>query len=223
MTLILPKGPRRSAHGGTAKQLVVFLHGYGSDGDDLIDLAGPLAPLLPDAAFASPHAPHPCEMGFGWQWFGLQEPGVAVPAINLMRLDTGSAEVRPVLDAWIDALLDDTGVPPEKLALVGFSQGAMMALEVGLRRAVAPAAIVGFSGALTSAARLPLEIRNKAPVLLVHGLLDPVVPAVALQMSQAALAGLGVPVETLTRPHLGHSIDQEGLSAAARFLARHLV
>lgn len=218
----LPKGPRRPPAAAPARQLVVFLHGYGSDGDDLIDLAPHFARALPHAAFAAPHAPAACEMGFGYQWFGLSEPGAVMPVLNPLRMDTGAAEARPILDQWLDALLEDTGVSPENLVLVGFSQGTMMALETGLRRSVPPVAIIGFSGALTGVGRLATEITSKPPVLLVHGLMDPVVPAVAMQMAASVLTGLGVPVETVTRPSLAHGIDPEGLAAAMQFLTDRL-
>ena len=135
-------GPRLSPRSGTARQLVIFLHGYGADGNDLIEIGRAWQPLLPDAAFVSPHAPEPCgQAPVGRQWFALtfRDPNERWVGVN---------KAAPVLERFIDAELARHRLPPQALALVGFSQGTMMALHVGLRRAVAPAAIVGYSGLL---------------------------------------------------------------------------
>ena len=165
-------GPRYGPASGQApKQLVVLLHGLGADGDDLISLAPYLAQVLPEAAFVSPHAPFPCDMApFGRQWFSLQE---RTPEIML----GGVRMAAPILDGFLDAELEKAGLTAERLALVGFSQGTMMALHVGLRRAAAPSAIVGFSGALLAPELLPGEIVSRPPVVLIHGAADEVVPA----------------------------------------------
>ena len=135
-------GPRLSPRSGTARQLVIFLHGYGADGNDLIEIGRAWQPLLPDAAFVSPHAPEACgQAPVGRQWFALtfRDPNERWVGVN---------KAAPVLERFIDAELARHRLPPQALALVGFSQGTMMALHVGLRRAVAPAAIVGYSGLL---------------------------------------------------------------------------
>jgi len=124
-----------------------------------------------------------------------------------------------VLDAFLDAELERQGVAPSRLALVGFSQGTMMALHVGLRRAVPPVAILGFSGALVASERLPGEIRVRPPVLLIHGDSDPMVPVVAMHAAEAGLAAAGVPVASHVAPGLGHGIDPEGLQRGMAFLA----
>src|SRR5215468_1550757 len=159
-------GPRLEPRGGgAARQLVVFLHGYGADGNDLIDIGRAWQPLLPNAAFASPHAPEVCAMaGAGRQWFGLtfRDP---------QERWTGVNAAAPVLERFLDAELERRKLPPSGLALVGFSQGTMMALHVGLRRATAPAAIVGYSGLLALPAdvnpeKFAAEIKSHPPVLL---------------------------------------------------------
>ena len=135
-------GPRLEPRRGTARQLVVFLHGYGADGNDLIEIGRAWQALLPDAAFVSPHAPERCmQAPTGRQWFALtfRNPDERWLGVN---------KAAPVLERFIDAELSRRNLPPSALALVGFSQGTMMALHVGLRRAVAPAAIVGYSGML---------------------------------------------------------------------------
>ena len=215
-------GPRLEPRaGGPARQLVVFLHGYGADGNDLIEIGRAWQPLMPNAAFVSPHAPEPCAMaGAGRQWFGLtfrdpQERWIGVNA------------AAPILERFLDAELERRRVPPPALALVGFSQGTMMALHVGLRRAVPPAAIVGYSGMLVLPAgaapdAVAEEIRSRPPVLLVHGNRDDLIPAQALFQSAQGLAALGVPAEWHLSAGIGHGIDGEGLRHGGEFLARRL-
>ena len=212
-------GPRIAARSGMAKQLVVFIHGYGADGNDLIELGRVWQPALPDAAFVSPDAPEPCaEAPIGRQWFGLtrRDPN---------ERWTGVQRAAPLLDRFIDAELARTGVAPSALALVGFSQGTMMALHVGLRRATPPAAIIGYSGLLaapnqTDVAAMAHEITSRPPVLLIHGDSDPLIPPQALPMSATALRALGVSVETHMSAGVGHGIGEDGLRLGVEFLAK---
>src|SRR5689334_11267431 len=161
-------GPRLEPRSGEAKNLVVFLHGYGADGNDLIDIGRAWQEMLPDTAFVSPHAVEPCgQAPVGRQWFPLtfRDPDERWVGVN---------KAAPTLDAFLDSELERHKLPPSALALVGFSQGTMMALHVGLRRAVAPAAIVGYSGMLVTPNKPAPEefaasIKAKPPVLLVHG------------------------------------------------------
>lgn len=202
------------ASGGKPKGLVVLLHGVGSNGADLLGLAPYWAPLLPDVEFVSPNAPQPCDMApHGFQWFSLQNRDPHV-------LAAGVAATAPQLDAFLDGLLAERGLGDESLALVGFSQGTMMSLYTAPRRARQMAAVVGFSGALRG--DLSGVVRSRPPTLLVHGTDDGIVPYEAMAVSEKALAAAGVPVETLTCPGVGHTIDQAGLAAGGRFLARHL-
>jgi phospholipase/carboxylesterase len=202
--------------GAKAKQLVVFLHGYGSNGDDLISLAPYWADLLPDAEFLSPNAPFPCAQNpfGGFQWFGIEE--------RSWDLKLGGARAAAtVLDAYLDDQLKARGLDESKLALVGFSQGTMMALHVGPRRATAPAAIVGYSGALIAPDALTSDLKSRPPVLLVHGMADELVPFGAMDAAAAALQSFGLSVETLARPGLPHSIDPEGLARGGQFLQKN--
>ncbi|MBV9523483.1 MAG: prolyl oligopeptidase family serine peptidase [Alphaproteobacteria bacterium] len=209
-TLSGPSHP--PASGGKPRQLVLLLHGLGADGNDLIGLAPFWSRILPDAEFLSPNAPFPCDMApYGYQWFSLQD---RAPATIL----SGVRAAAPMLDACIDEALSRRGLAEKDLALIGFSQGTMMSLHVGLRRVPAVAGILGFSGSLIGAETLPREIRAKPRVLLVHGDADPIVPFQALAAAKAALDACGVPVETLARPGLQHGIDEEGLKRGARFL-----
>ena len=206
-------GPvHKPASGGAPKQLVVLLHGLGADGNDLIGLSPRWAQLLPDAEFVSPDAPFPCDMApYGRQWFSFQ---TRAPEHIL----AGVRAAAPILDAFLDDALRARGLADSQLALVGFSQGTMMSLFVGLRRPKASAAIVGFSGRLLAPELLPTDIRSRPPVLLVHGDNDPVVPFESLALAVTGLEAAGVAVEQLTRPGLGHGIDEEGLRRGGAFL-----
>ncbi len=202
------------ASGGPARQLVVLLHGYGADGNDLIGLAPHLAQALPDAAFVSPHAPFPCEMApYGKQWFSLNDRAPA-------RMMEGAQMCAPILERYLDLELANRKLTDADLALVGFSQGTMTALHVGLRRVTPPAGILGYSGVLVGADSLGDEMRVRPPVMLIHGDDDPVVAYSLHQVSLSTLEALDVPVEGHTRPGLGHSIDAEGLALGVDFLRR---
>ena len=205
-------GPAQPPAAGTAKQLVVLLHGYGADGNDLIGLAPHWAPLLPEAEFVSPHAPFPCEaMPFGRQWFGFQGR-TQDQVVEGVRIAAG------ILDHYLTRLLAERKMDESSLALVGFSQGAMMSLFVGLRRAKPVAAIVAYSGRLFAPESLGSELRARPKVLLVHGDHDEVVPPDALPRAYEALEAAKVPVAQMLRPGLGHGIDGEGLARGGEFL-----
>jgi phospholipase/carboxylesterase len=212
-------GPRLEPRGGDAKRLVVFLHGYGADGNDLIDIGRAWQETLPGTAFVSPHAPEPCgQAPVGKQWFPLtfRDPDERWVGVN---------KAAPALDAFFDKELERWKLPPSALALVGFSQGTMMALHVGLRRAVTPAAIVGYSGMLVMPNKPEPEaftasIKAKPPVLLVHGSEDELIPAQALFHATQTLAALEVPAEWHISYGVGHGIDAEGLRHGGEFLAR---
>ncbi|ACL56835.1 alpha/beta hydrolase [Methylobacterium nodulans] len=213
-------GPRLPPRSGRPRQLVVLLHGFGADGNDLIDLAHAWQPLLPDAAFVSPHAPEPCLQGFGRQWFPLtfRDPHERWRGVN---------RAAPTLDAFLDAELAETGLDESRLALVGFSQGCMMALHVALRRKRRLAALVGLSGMLVieegkGPESLKPAIRSVPPVLLVHGDQDDVIPVEALFLSADLLSGAEVPVEWHLSAGMGHGIDEGALHHAGLFLAQRL-
>ncbi len=213
-------GPRLAPRSrGKARQLVVFLHGYGADGNDLIELGRVWQSLLPDAAFVSPHAGELCaQTATGRQWFSLtfRDPNERWTGVN---------KAAPALESFLDAELKRNELPPRALALVGFSQGTMMALHVGLRRNVPPAAIIGYSGVFVlpngaKPAAVAGEIRSRPPVLLVHGDRDDLIPAQAVFLSAQYLAALDIPTEWHISAGLGHGIDEEGLRHGGEFLAR---
>jgi len=209
-------GPSRSPEIGPPQHLVILLHGYGADGDDLIGLAPFFARALPLAEFLAPNAPEPCEMGFGYQWFGLGG------RIDPVMIAAGMRRAAPILDDFIDNALAERGLGPDRLALIGFSQGTMMALDRALRRPDSAAAIVGFSGMVADPAPQIACDAPRPPILLIHGTADPVVPFDRLAEAETVLRAAHFPVETMARPGLGHGIDPEGAQRAALFLARRL-
>jgi phospholipase/carboxylesterase len=202
------------AAGGVAKQLIVLCHGIGADGFDLIDLAPTWARALPEAAFVAPHAPFPCDMGpTGRQWWSVAD---RTPSV----MEAGARSANTFLAPFLDEELTRLGLPADAYAMMGFSQGAMIALFSGLRRKVAPRAILAFSGALLAPESLARELTHRPPVLLVHGEADEVVAVSRSHDAEAVLRTLGVPVEATYVPGLGHGIDETGLSLGALTLQR---
>lgn len=209
-------GPRiPPASGAPAKSLVILLHGYGSNGDDLIGLAPHWRPALPHTAFVSPNAPEICPGApDGYQWWGIA-------SLDRNARAAGAARAAPALNEFIDAELAAHGLTEASLALVGFSQGTMMALHVGPRRATPLAGIVGYSGMIADEAALAAAPTHP-PILLVHGDADPMIPITAFHQAKAALTGAGFAVESHVSPRLGHSIDMDGLRLGGAFLSRVL-
>lgn len=204
-------GPRLAPARGLATHLVVLCHGYGADGNDLLGLAPHWQALLPTVAFAAPDAPDPCDGApMGRQWFPISR-------LERAEMQHGVESAAAGLDTFLDTELARLQLPPERLALAGFSQGTMMALHVGLARTVKPAAIVGFSG-LLAADRLDEFGPDAPPVFLVHGDDDPTIPPQALFASAAMLGRAGISVQWHISQGIGHSIDADGLSMAGMFL-----
>src|SRR5882724_6367197 len=194
---------------GPATHLVVLVHGYGADGNDLIGLAQHWQGLLPSVAFAAPNAPTPIPGGPGYQWFPISR-------IDPHEMQKGVEAAGPALDEYLDGELARLGLPPERLALAGFSQGTMLSLHVGLRRKIRPAAIVGFSGLL---AGLPDAAGEIPPILLTHGDSDTVIPPQAMFLAAAQLGLAGAAVQWHLAQGMGHGIDPEGLAVAGQFLS----
>jgi len=205
----------RPLSGGQPKQIVLMLHGYGSNGADLISLAPHWQHALPDALFLAPNAPQRFSAGRGFQWWPLS-------ALSPVALAAGAAAAAPALDAFIDRKLDQYGLSEANLAIVGFSQGTMMALHIGLRRKGQVAGIVGYSGMLTDAADLSHRGITKPPVLLIHGADDPIVPVASLNTAKRELERLGITVTSHISNGLGHSIDPVGLRLGGEFIAEAL-
>ena len=210
------------ASGAAPRSIVVLLHGWGADGQDLIGLAPHWGAQLADALFVAPNAPEACDMNpMGRQWFTLGDlspSGDLSEAAMAPRVEG----VRATVDAFIDAQLEAHGLSDDRLAVVGFSQGTMVALHTVARRPAAPAALVGYSGRLVGADRIAEAATAKPPTLLVHGAQDDIVPALCTEQAAGTLREAGFAVESQIRPGLGHGIDPEGMALGAAFLARHL-
>jgi phospholipase/carboxylesterase len=204
-------GPRLPPLTAPASHLVVLVHGYGSGGNDLIGLAPHWQQEVPGAAFIAPNAPDPLPGSPGYQWFPISR-------IDPHEMQKGVERVGPLLDQFLDAELARLSLPPEKLMLVGFSQGAMLSLHVGLRRATPPAAIVGLSGLLAGPPPPGLSERDSPPVFLAHGDADQVVPVQAMLMAASALGEAGLRVQWHLAHGIGHGVDQATIALAGGFL-----
>ncbi len=215
MTRVLTAG-RKEPHSGTTRSVVVFLHGYGANGADLLGLADPLGEHLPDTLFVSPDAPETIPgMPGGFQWF----PIPWIDGSSEEEAERGMRAAIEDLNAFLDALMVDEDVLPEQVVLFGFSQGTMMALHVAPRREDSVAGIVAFSGRLLSPETLADEVVVRPPVLLVHGDADDLVPPQSLPEAAEALQGAGFKeVYAHVMKGTGHGIAPDGLSVALAFM-----
>jgi len=203
-------GPRLPPAQGAATHLVVLCHGYGADGNDLIGLAPHLQRFLPTAAFVAPNAPERCP-GAGYQWFPISR-------LDPQEVKGGVESAASALEGFLDAELARAGLAPDRLMLVGFSQGTMLSLHVGLRRPVKPLAIVGYSGML-AATDLPALGADTPAILLVHGDSDTMIPPQALFAATGTLGRAGALVQWHLSRGIAHSIDPDGLLLGGTFLA----
>ncbi|MDF3413936.1 alpha/beta fold hydrolase [Sulfitobacter sp. M57] len=215
MTRVL-NAVRREAKSGETRSVVVFLHGYGANGPDLLGLADPLAEHLPDTLFVAPDAPeNVAGMPNGFQWFPIPWIDGSSEEESMRGMDSAVQD----LNAFLDALMVDEDVLPEQVVLFGFSQGTMMALHVAPRREDEVAGVVAFSGRLLSPELLAEEAVVKPPVLLVHGDADDVVPPQSLPQAAEALEGAGwQDVYAHVMKGTGHGIAPDGLSVALAFM-----
>ncbi|WP_425090428.1 alpha/beta hydrolase [Tropicimonas sp. S265A] len=205
------KGPEM----GKAKHVVIVLHGYGADGNDLIGLADPLMPHMPRTAFLAPNAPERCVNNpMGYQWF----PIPWLDGSSEEDATKGMLAAAEDLNAYIDHVLETEGVSPENLILLGFSQGTMISLHVAPRRSEAVAGIVGFSGRLLGPELLEDEARVKPPVMLIHGDADDVVPPSSLPEAANALTLAGFETYAHVSEGTAHGIAPDGLSVALSFM-----
>ena len=212
-------GPRAAASSGQTKSLVILLHGYGADGNDLFGLSGPLAQHMPDTAFRSPNAPERCRVNpMGHQWFPISW----LDGSSEAEMAAGFRRSAVLLDQYITEAMAEEGVGPAQTALVGFSQGTMMSLHVAPRRAEPLAAIVGFSGRLHGGENLSDEAISKPPVLLIHGDQDEMIPVAALAEAHDGLTAAGFQVKKHISNGIGHGIAPDGLDLALGFLIENL-
>lgn len=204
------------AAGGPPNALVVLLHGWGADGDDLMGLAAAWSRKLPHARFVTPNGPYPCDQNpMGRQWFSFRD---SAPE----RISAEAAQARAIIDAYLDGELGRLALGEDRLVIAGFSQGAMMALHVALRRPRACAAVVSYSGALIADETLGQEITARPPVFLAHGDADQVVPFESLEAAVAALGAMDVPVRWHAAQGIGHGIDDEGVALGGEFISASL-
>ncbi len=213
-------GPRIAPlSGGPAKSLVIFVHGYGANGQDLLGLAPHWQQMLPDTAFVSPNAPQPCDGNpGGYQWFPItiRAPGEGWrPPAEAWE---GIISAAPQLDGFITQELEALGLDETKLVLVGFSQGTLMSLHVGLRRSIAPAGILGYSGAFEGADHAD-EVTARPPVFLIHGDQDPMIPVQAMFDAAGVLSKVDVTAQWHVSPGVPHSIGPDGLDLGGKFVA----
>ena len=206
-------GPRLApASGGPARFLVVLVHGYGADGKDLLALGHHWQDMMPEAAFVAPNGPQRCDGNpAGYQWFPITR-------LDPAEIARGVEAAAPALDDFLDAELQRHGLDGSRLALVGFSQGTMMSLHVGLRRQPGPRCILGYSGALAMPERLG-EAVSTPPVMLIHGDRDDMLPIGAMHAAAAELGEAGLSVRWHVARGVGHGIDPEGLALGGRFVA----
>ena len=208
-------GPRKDAKSGNADSLVIFLHGYGSDGKDLIGIGDALAEHLPNTTFLSPNAPQRCANNpMGYQW----SPIPWLDGSSEEASKQGQVESINLLNEWLDEVAVNEGINPDRTVIFGFSQGTMMALHVGPRRQNSFAGIIGFSGRLLYPELLSTELQTKPPVLLVHGDSDDMVPPAALPEAADALTNAGFEVYTHISKNTGHGIAPDGLGMALQFI-----
>ncbi|MEM1361272.1 MAG: prolyl oligopeptidase family serine peptidase [Pseudomonadota bacterium] len=206
---------RRAAVSGTTQSVVVFLHGYGADGADLLGIGDALGPHLPNTAFVAPDAPEQSMANpMGYQWF-------PIPWIDGSSQETAEAGMLAAADdlnIFLDAVLIEEGLAPENMVLFGFSQGTMMSLQVAPRRAKPFAGIVGFSGRLLTPETLEDDTISRPPILLLHGDADDVVPPQSLPEAANALTAAGFEVFAHVMKGTGHGIAPDGLNVALAFI-----
>jgi phospholipase/carboxylesterase len=211
---------RRDPHSGELRSAVVFLHGYGANGADLMGLADPLTEHLPDTAFFAPDAPEDCAGSpMGFQWFPI--PWIDGSSEEESR--EGMLRAVDDLNAYLDGIMVDEDLLPEQVMVFGFSQGTMMALHVLPRREDAVAGIMAFSGRLLQPEDLKDELQCRPPVLLVHGDQDDVVPVQSLPQAAEALQEAGwKEVYAHIQKGTTHGIAPDGLQVALAFMRERL-
>lgn len=214
--MIKLNGPASEPKSGVTKKLVILLHGLGADGNDLFGLVRYFKEVLADTKFISPHAPFDCDMApMGKQWFSLANR-------NEESIIAGVKEAEPILNNFIDEQKKQLNIEDKDIALIGFSQGSMLAMYTALRREKPLAAVLAYSGALIGEKEHKNEMKSRLPICLIHGESDEVVPFDAFNNALTILQKSGVPVQGFSRENLGHGIDPEGLKLGITFLSQEL-
>ncbi len=215
----ITKVEKSLAKSGNCKSLVIFLHGYGANGADLIGLSKPLSGHFSDTTFLSPNAFEACPGNpLGFQWFPIDW------LYGEKKFNTESEIEAPIsiLRSWINAQMSDYGVPAAKTVIIGFSQGTMMALHLATRGTDRFAGVVGFSGKLMGSKNLSKKYKTKMPILLVHGTDDEVVPIENLNEASDALLSVGYRTFVHVSKGIGHGIGPDGLNATIKFIKRFI-
>ncbi len=212
-------GPRADAKSGTIKSLVILLHGYGADGNDLFGLSQPLSEYMPDTVFRAPNAPEKSSVNpAGYQWF----PIPWLDGSTEEQRDAGFKTSVDLLNEYLTAAMAEDGVTPAQTAIVGFSQGTMMSLYVTPRREEAVACVTGFSGRLIPGDDLAAEAKVKPPVLLVHGDMDEMINVSEMSAAETQLRAAGFDVKSHIEQGIGHGIGPQGLGLCLAFMSEHL-
>lgn len=210
---------RKASKSGEDSSLVVFLHGYGADGADLLGLADPLSEHLPDTVFVAPNAPERCiGSPMGYQWF----PIPWIDGSSEEDSEDGMTRALDDLNAFLDSTMAAEDVTERETVLVGFSQGTMMALHLAPRRDDTFAGVVGFSGRLLRPELLKDEVVSTPPIILIHGDQDDVVPPISLPEAGDALQEAGFEVYGHVMKGTGHGIAPDGLGVALSFIGKQL-
>ena len=207
-------GPSRKSVSGKVDSLIIFLHGYGADGNDLLSLAEPFSEFLPNTEFIAPNAPNKCELSpNGFQWFPISQVG------GNLDLSAGNQMISALksLDNWLDDTIKVTKVRATRVILVGFSQGTMMSLQIAPRRLIPLGGVIGFSGMTLFPESLKLEVKSKSPILLVHGDIDEVVPVTSSYDSNQIFKDNGFDISLHISRGVGHGIAPDGISQAVQF------
>lgn len=207
---------------GTTKSpkfLVILLHGYGANGENLIELANEFQPIIPDAHFIAPNAIEPWEGGFpnSYQWFSLYA-GTERSALDSLAPKIKNAN--QILLKFIEKQLQRFNLSYENLILIGFSQGSMMSIYQGLIMPKKIAGIISFSGKVVEPNSVGDKIISKPNICLIHGTEDSVLPFSNFQEAQIILNQHGVPFESHAIEHLDHTIDIRAVRIAQNFIKK---
>ena len=211
---------RRASKSGKNKSLVIFIHGYGADGKDLLGLADSLADHMPDTVFIAPNAPHKCQMNpMGYEWF----PVPWIDGSSEVDAQITMEQVVKTVNIFIDEMMSLENIGSENTILLGFSQGSMLSLHLAPRRKIPVAGVVGFSGRLLRPEELKTEVISRMPILLIHGDKDDVVPFTSLAEAANNLTANSFTVYTHVAEGMGHGISPDGLGTALQFMENMLI
>ena len=198
-------------------QAIVLCHGYGGDGKDISMLAIGWQRFLPNAVFLCPDAPERCAINpKGYQWFDLESEKESI-------IFEKSLVAEETLSKFLDQILDDFQLEAINLALVGFSQGCMMIIQVGLKKKEQINSLVGYSGKIINQTHLSKNINSKPKIFLMHGANDSIVPPMHLLESKEFLLKHKIKIKTKLFSNCEHRIPVEGSSLGLEFLKKNLL